>query len=133
VLVGCCCRCSASPRRSRAAIDAARDGAREPSEIGRYAADADVAELADIAAGSIRRVNIDDRRGRRAGLLTKRAAARRPRSVRPASAAPTRRAGAPGTGFLIDPDGSILTNHHVIEGAERLTVKLADGGTSAPR
>lgn len=32
-----------------------------------------------------------------------------------------------GTGFFIDPDGSILTNHHVIEGAERLTVKLADG------
>ena len=32
-----------------------------------------------------------------------------------------------GTGFLIDPDGIILTNHHVIEGAERLTVKLADG------
>src|SRR5215213_2795384 len=31
-----------------------------------------------------------------------------------------------GTGFLIDPDGSILTNHNVIEGAERLTVKLAD-------
>lgn len=34
-----------------------------------------------------------------------------------------------GTGFLIDADGSILTNHHVIEGAERLTVKLADGRT----
>ena len=32
-----------------------------------------------------------------------------------------------GTGFLIDEDGHILTNHHVIEGAERLTVKLADG------
>ena len=32
-----------------------------------------------------------------------------------------------GTGFLIDPEGHILTNHHVIEGAERLTVKLADG------
>ena len=32
-----------------------------------------------------------------------------------------------GTGFLIDPDGLILTNHHVIEGAERLTVRLADG------
>ena len=32
-----------------------------------------------------------------------------------------------GTGFLIDADGHILTNHHVIEGAERLTVKLADG------
>jgi len=32
-----------------------------------------------------------------------------------------------GTGFLIDAAGYILTNHHVIEGAERLTVKLADG------
>jgi serine protease Do len=32
-----------------------------------------------------------------------------------------------GTGFIIDAAGFILTNHHVIEGAERLTVKLADG------
>jgi serine protease Do len=34
-----------------------------------------------------------------------------------------------GTGFLIDAEGHILTNHHVIEGAERITVKLADGRT----
>jgi serine protease Do len=32
-----------------------------------------------------------------------------------------------GTGFVIDAEGHILTNHHVIEGAERITVKLADG------
>src|SRR5436305_5631325 len=32
-----------------------------------------------------------------------------------------------GTGFIIDADGSILTNHHVIDRADRITVKLADG------
>ena len=32
-----------------------------------------------------------------------------------------------GSGFLLSADGEILTNHHVVEGAQRLTVKLADG------
>jgi serine protease Do len=32
-----------------------------------------------------------------------------------------------GTGFIIDDEGHILTNHHVIENAERITVKLTDG------
>jgi serine protease Do len=32
-----------------------------------------------------------------------------------------------GSGFLVDRDGHILTNHHVIEGAERITVTMADG------
>jgi serine protease Do len=32
-----------------------------------------------------------------------------------------------GSGFIIDRAGYILTNHHVIEGADRITVTLADG------
>jgi 2-alkenal reductase len=34
-----------------------------------------------------------------------------------------------GSGFLIDREGHIVTNHHVVDGAERFTVRLSDGRT----
>ncbi|TNE36746.1 MAG: Do family serine endopeptidase [Alphaproteobacteria bacterium] len=32
-----------------------------------------------------------------------------------------------GTGFVIDPEGLVVTNHHVIDGASEITVNLTDG------
>jgi S1-C subfamily serine protease len=38
---------------------------------------------------------------------------------------------AEGSGFLIDEDGHILTNAHVVEGAENVEVQLGDGDTQS--
>ena len=86
-------------------------------------------DFADIAARlNPAVVNIDaTARGRRVRRLLEDGAQRDGDPFDPGrrgSEAPRR---GTGTGFLIDDAGHILTNDHVIEGAERLTVKLADG------
>jgi Do/DeqQ family serine protease len=53
---------------------------------------------------------------------------------------PERREGGMGSGVIVRQDGYILTNHHVVDGAEEVTVELTDGrslkakvvGTDAP-
>jgi serine protease Do len=85
---------------------------------------ADVAERLNPAV-----VNIDATSRRRPRQGTGRAPARPeifedPFENRRFRDAPRRGAG---TGFLVDADGHVLTNHHVIDGAERITVKLTDG------
>src|SRR5918993_6033004 len=88
---------------------------------------ADIAERLNPVAGNID-ASVPGKRGRAPSTDPRRRPdpledlpdERRPRS------GDTPRRGT-GTGFIIDEQGLILTNHHVIEGAERLTVKLADG------
>jgi S1-C subfamily serine protease len=36
-----------------------------------------------------------------------------------------------GTGFFVSPDGRVVTNHHVIDGAEKITATLSDGSKRA--
>ena len=38
-----------------------------------------------------------------------------------------------GSGFIINRDGEILTNYHVVRGASQLTVKLSDMKSYRPR
>ena len=49
------------------------------------------------------------------------------RRRQPCRASSRARAQGSGSGFIIDREGYILTNHHVIDGAERITVTMADG------
>ena len=49
-----------------------------------------------------------------------------PFGMRPGQPAPKRKSSALGSGFIISADGYIVTNNHVVEGADKVTVKLND-------
>lgn len=123
-------RASTAPPSDSARVAAAAPAAMSESPAVTAPAPTSIS-FADIAARlNPAVVNIDaTARARRARRLVEEGAGRGP--VDPFDLG--RRGDAPrrgtGTGFLIDAEGHILTNHHVIEGAERLTVKLADGRT----
>ena len=51
------------------------------------------------------------------------------RRGRPAPDSPRRAPSALGSGFVIDPSGYVVTNNHVIEGADDITVNFADGSS----
>jgi serine protease DegQ len=46
---------------------------------------------------------------------------------------PQRPAPAAGSGVIVDANGTVMTNHHVVEGAEELQVVLADGRKAVAR
>lgn len=83
---------------------------------------ASFADVADRANPAVVSIDVASRARRRSGALP--APDNGPGPRRPE----TPRRGT-GTGFIIDQRGLILTNQHVVEAAERVMVKLADGRT----
>ena len=51
----------------------------------------------------------------------------------PSSSEPPRKMQALGSGFIISPDGYIVTNNHVIKDADKVSVTLQDGTVLPPR
>lgn len=105
-----------APVPSRAALVAP---AAVPPPAGLPASFADVAERANPAVVSIDVASRARRRSSAPGTPNDTFGFRRPEAPRRGT----------GTGFIVEASGLIVTNHHVVDAAERVMVKLADGRT----
>jgi serine protease Do len=90
-----------------------------------------MASFADVAARVNPAVVNIDASSRGGGRQRRRSGPSFPSPRDPIGPTPDRERDGPrrgtGTGFIIDPAGHILTSQHVVEPADRLTVRLADG------
>lgn len=71
---------------------------------------APIAKRADVSVVTI--YTVGEEEGQRPGLFGRRGRGRVQRGL--------------GTGFIVDPAGTIMTNNHVVEGAEEIVVQLSD-------
>jgi len=92
------------------------------------------APVADRSGGDdgdstvVNRIYREDGEG--VGFIEAEVAAREPQPFSPFGEPESEGGTATGSGFVIDKEGHMLTNNHVVEGAERVQVKLGDSETT---